>query len=77
MIDIKIFTYGGARGAGKGRAGGVIRSEKLENHKNSAHTEIKFNVIYIFIFPRWILKILQMEGGRQGGRQGGRWNLFF
>ena len=50
MMDIKSFTYGGVQGAGKGRAVGVIRSEKLENHKNSTHTKIKFPIIFISIF---------------------------
>ena len=38
-MDIKCFTNYGLPG---GRAGGVIRSDKLENHKNSTHTKIKF-----------------------------------
>ena len=40
-MDIKIFTYGLAKGAGKGRVGGVIRSEKWENHKYSTHPILK------------------------------------
>ena len=50
MIDIKNFKYGGTGGAGKERAGGVIRSEKWENHKNSTHTKIKLDIIFIFFF---------------------------
>ena len=41
-MDIKNFKYDGARGPGKGRVGGIIRSEKQKNHKNSTHTKIKF-----------------------------------
>ena len=54
-MDIKIFTYGrgGARGTGMGLAGGIIRSEKWENH-NSTHSKIKFYIILI------LKKILQM-----------------
>ena len=44
MIDIKKKSY---TGGGKGRAGGVICSEKWENHKNSTHTKIKFYIILI------------------------------
>ena len=43
MMDITILTYGESGG----RAGGVIRSEKLENHKNSTHTKIKFPITVI------------------------------
>ena len=32
---------------GGGWAGGIIRSEKWENHKNSTHTKIKFYIIFI------------------------------
>ena len=50
MMDITIFTNGGVRGAGKRRTGGVIRSEKSENHKNSTHTESKFPITFIYIY---------------------------
>ena len=30
-----------------GAAGGIIRSEKLENHKNSTRTKIQFYIISI------------------------------
>ena len=48
-MDIKNFTYGEARGVGMGWAVGVIRSEKWKNHKNSAHSKIKFYIIFISI----------------------------
>ena len=46
-MDIKSFTNWGGQG---GRAGGIIRLEKWENHKNSTHTKIKFPIILILIF---------------------------
>ena len=74
MIDIKIFTEG-AQGAGKGRAGGVIRSENWEHHKNSTHTKIKFYIIFIIIiFSTIDIKILQMGG--QGGQPGAGFIFF-
>ena len=42
MMDIKIFTYGEARGAGMGQAGGIIHSEKWKNHKNSTLLKSNF-----------------------------------
>ena len=43
-MDIKSVTnWVGQRG----RAGGIIRSEKGENHKNSTHTKIKFPITFI------------------------------
>ena len=43
-MDIKSFTNWGGQG---GRAGGIIRSKKWENHKNSTHTKIQFYKISI------------------------------
>ena len=43
-MDIKSFTNWGGQG---GRAGGIIRSEKWENHKNSTHTKLQFYIISI------------------------------
>ena len=46
-MNIKSFTnWGGPWG----RAGGIILTEKLENHKNSTHTKIQFNIISIIFF---------------------------
>ena len=46
-MDIKSFTNWGGPG---GWAGGIIHSEKWENHKNSAHTKLKFPITLILIF---------------------------
>ena len=46
-MDIKTFTN--LRGP-EGQAGGIIRSENLENHKNSTHTKIQFYIISIKFF---------------------------
>ena len=43
-MDIKSFTNWGGQG---GQAGGIIRSEKWEIHKNSTHTKIKFPTTFI------------------------------
>ena len=43
-MDIKSFTNWEVQG---GRAGGIIRSEKWENHKNITHTKIQFYIISI------------------------------
>ena len=40
----------GGQGAGKGRVGGIIHSEKLANDKKSAYTKIKFYIIFIQFF---------------------------
>ena len=61
MMDIKNFTNGGA-------PRGVIRSEKLEYHKNSTHSKIKFYIIFIF-FSMMDIKIFTHEGGE--GQEGG------
>ena len=50
MIDIKFLHTGGSGGPGKLRPEGVIHLEKLENHKNSTHTKIKFYIIFIIFF---------------------------
>ena len=44
MMDIKTFTNWGGQ---EGRAGGIIRSEKWENHKNITYTKIQFYIIFI------------------------------
>ena len=49
----------GSRGAGIGQAGGVISSEKLKNHKNSTHSKIKFNIIFIFFLSAIDIKNFQ------------------
>ena len=41
-MDIKSFTNWEGQG---GQAGGIICSEKWENHKNSTNTKIQFNII--------------------------------
>ena len=67
-MDVKSFTNWGGQG---GRAGGIIRSEKWEKHKNSTHTKIQFYIISIFFydgyynFYRWV-----GSGGRQGAGRG-------
>ena len=43
MMEIENITN-------RGQAGGVIRSEKLENHKNSTHSEIEFYIFFIIYF---------------------------
>ena len=48
MMDIKHFTNGGSA---MGQAGGIICSEKWENHKNSTHSKIKiYNIFDSFFF---------------------------
>ena len=59
-MDIKNFKYGGT---GKGRADGVIYSEKWENHKNSTHTKIKFYIIWIFFSTMNIKNFTNWVGG--------------
>ena len=70
-MDIKNFKYEGARGAGKGRAGGVISSEKLENDKSSTHSKIKF---YIFFSYDGYWKFYKL---REWGRPGTGWFFFY
>ena len=60
-------------GASNGRAGGVIRSKKCENHKSSTHAKIKF---YIISFSTMDIKIFINLGG-QGGRPGAGVIYFF
>ena len=43
-MDIKSFRNLGDKGR---QAGGIIHSEKWENHKNSTHTKIQFYIISI------------------------------
>ena len=47
MMDIKGFTNLGGPGR---RTGGVIRSEKWEDHKNSTNTKTKLYIIFIIFF---------------------------
>ena len=66
-MDIKSFTHSGGQG---GQAGGIIRSEKWENHKNSTHIKIQFYIISNeFFFLWWILQFLPI-GGVQGAGMG-------
>ena len=65
-MDIKSFTKWGGPG---GWAGGIIRSENWENHKNSTHTKIQFYIISIIFFLLWwILPFLPMGGGQGAGK---------
>ena len=87
-MDIKIFTYGEARGAGMGWAEGVIRSEKWENHKNSTNSKMNFYLIFITIFFSTIyIKNLPRMGRSKiqtsksafsfvGGRSGAGFNIY-
>ena len=50
-MDIKSFTNLGEQG---GWAGGIIHSEKWENHKKSTHTKIKFPITLVDFFGRII-----------------------
>ena len=70
-MDIKKIKYGGGREAGKRRAGGVIRSEKEENHKNSTHTKIKFYIIFFSFFIYDGYSKFYKLGGGQGGQAWG------
>ena len=51
-------------GGPRGREGGIIRSEKWENHKNSTHNKIKFYIIFIYTF----FLIFAYRGGQGGGK---------
>ena len=63
-MDIKSFTNWGGQ---EGRAGGIIRSEKLENHTNSTHTKIQFYIISIyFIFSMMDITIFTDGKGGMG-----------
>ena len=58
MMDIKIiFLHIRARGAG------VIHSEKLENHKNSAYIKIKFYIIFTDFFSMMNIRFLPWVDG--------------
>ena len=65
-----VFTNWGVPG---GRAWGVIRSEKNENHKNSSHTKIEFYTIYFFSMSD--IKMFTYWGAGKG-RVGGLRYLF-
>ena len=54
-------------GPGKLRTGGVIRSEKWENHRNSTHTKIKFLIIFIqFFFSTMDIEKFSWKMGEAG-----------
>ena len=66
-MDIKSFTNWGGPG---GRAGGIIHSEKWENHKNSTHTKIQFYIISITFFFSMMGITIFTNGEGQGAGKG-------
>ena len=70
-MDIKSFTNWGGPGW---RAGGIVRSEKWENHKNRTHTKIQFYIIsMIFFFYDRYYNFYRWGGGEGQGACRGRY----
>ena len=67
-MDIKSFTNWEGQG---GWAGGIIRSEKWENHKNSTHTKIPIRHNFHLIFFT-MMDITIFTDGRGGGQGAGK-----
>ena len=66
-MDIKIFMYWGSRGAGIGRADGVIRSEKLK--KSQEQYPFKNQILHNFNFKKNSNMDINffLKGGAGGG----------